>query len=358
MLGGAGADLFILGNSEVYYNDNGTADYALLGTFNSAEGDRIQLFGIAGDYTDYTLQENVSGLPAGTAIYSNSGSELIAVVDGVTGMSLSDTSQFSLVDGGNKTLTGSSGNDSIDGGEGNDVINGELGNDSLTGSTGNDLLNGGSGSDILEGGTGHDELNGDAGDDTLRGERGNDILNGGAGDDYAEGSRGADIIDGGEGDDFLSGGASRDNITGGSGNDTILGGNDHDQLNGGGGDDIIDGDNGNDTLTGVDPTAAQPGNNEIDTLEGGAGTDLFILGDGQVYYDDNGTADYALIGTFNSAGGDQIQLYGNSLDYTLQENVSGLPAGTAIYTNSGSELIAVVDGVTGMDLESSDFSFV
>ena len=91
---------------------------------------------------------------------------------------------------------------------------------------------------------------------------------------------------------------------------------------------------------------------------GGTGADLFILGDGKVYYDDNGTADYALIGTFNGAEGDQIQLYGNSLDYTLQENVSGLPARTAIYTNSGSELIAVVDGVTGMDLESSDFSFV
>ncbi|WP_094674163.1 CAP domain-containing protein [Hydrocoleum sp. CS-953] len=230
----------------------------------------------------------------------------------------------SLVKGfpGNDTLTGISGDDSIHGGVGNDVLNGELGNDYLIGSKGDDILNGDGGNDLLNGGTGNDIINGGTGNDTIKGYTDNDILNGDGGNDLLNGGPGNDIINGGTGNDIIKG-----NI-------------------------------GNDTLTGVDPTAVQPGNNEIDTLRGDAGADLFILGDGQVYYDDNGTADYALIGTFNSSEGDRIQLYGNDNDYVLQENVSGLPVGTAIYTNGGSELIAVVDGVTGMSLSNtSQFSF-
>ncbi|NET17112.1 MAG: hemolysin [Okeania sp. SIO1H6] len=259
---------------------------------------------------------------------------------------------------GNDTVYGAAGNDTIGGGEGNDILYGEVGNDSITGWTGNDQLDGGSGNDTLQGGDdldtlnggdhadtlkggNHaDELNGDGGNDLLQGQAGNDILNGGDGDDTAGGGKGDDIIDGGAGNDYLTGWKGNDDITGGTGNDMIRGGT---------GNDIIRGGDGLDILTGVDTSVAQPGNNEIDTLEGGAGADLFILGNGQVYYDDNGTADYALLGTFNSAEGDRIQLSGNIDDYSFGENVSGLPAGTAIYTNSGSELIAVVDGVTGMN---------
>ncbi len=92
-------------------------------------------------------------------------------------------------------------------------------------------------------------------------------------------------------------------------------------------------------------------------MRGGAGTDLFILGDGQVYYDGSGDADYAIISTFNSAEGDRIQLYGFKNEYNLQENVSGLPEGTAIYHN-GTELVGIVENVNGMNLNSSEFSFV
>ena len=93
-------------------------------------------------------------------------------------------------------------------------------------------------------------------------------------------------------------------------------------------------------------------------MDGGADADadLFILGDGQVYYNHNGTVDYALIRSFNGTEGDRIQLYGSISDYTLPENVTGLPGGTAIYSNGGSELIAIVKGFIGIDL--SHFSFV
>lgn len=259
---------------------------------------------------------------------------------------------------GNDTLTGSSGGDSIGGGAGDDVLNGEVGNDSMTGWNGNDLLNGGSGNDILQGGDGLDTLNGGDNADTLKGGNDADELNGDGGNDFLQGQAGNDILNGGDGDDTAGGGKGNDIIDGGAGNDSLTGWNDNDDITGGTGNDILQGGDGLDTLTGVDPTAAQAGNNEIDSLRGGLGADLYILGDGQTYYDDNGTADYALVGTFNGSEGDRIQLFGNSSDYTLQENVGGLPAGTAIYSNSGTELIGVVDGVTGMDLNSSEFSFV
>ncbi|MGD1805012.1 CAP domain-containing protein [Dapis sp. BLCC M126] len=260
---------------------------------------------------------------------------------------------------GNDILNGGDGDDTAGGGAGDDIIDGGIGNDSLTGWKGNDNITGGSGSDTLLGGDGLDTLNGGDHADTLKGGNDADELNGDGGNDFLQGEAGNDILNGGDGDDTAGGGAGDDIIDGGIGNDYLTGWNDNDNITGGTGNDMIKGGDGLDTLTGVDPTAAQPGNNEIDTLEGGAGADSFILGDAQVYYDDNGTADYALILTFNSAEGDQIQLSGNISDYDLQPNVSGLPAGTAIYSNSGTELIGVVDGVTGMDLsDTSQFSFV
>ncbi|NET46604.1 calcium-binding protein, partial [Okeania sp. SIO2B3] len=203
----------------------------------------------------------------------------------------------------NNTMYGSDNNDYMRGGSDNDVINGEGGNDILIGNSGDDILNGGLGNDILKASPGNDILNGGLGNDILNGGSGNDILNGGSGNDILNGGRGMD------------------------------------------------------TLTGVDITSAQPGYNQIDILRGNADADLFILGDNsQVYYTGNGINDYARIDTFNSAEGDQIQLPGSIGDYTLGEDVSGLPKGTAIYNND--DLVGIVNNVRNMDLNSSDFSFV
>ena len=78
----------------------------------------------------------------------------------------------------NKTVTGTNGND---------ILNGDVGNDTLYGQSGNDTLNGNDGSDILWGGDGNDILNGGNGNDTLWGNSGYDILNGGAGNDILNG---------------------------------------------------------------------------------------------------------------------------------------------------------------------------
>ena len=265
---------------------------------------------------------------------------------------------------GDDTVSGGDGQDTINGGAGDDVLNGEVDNDLLMGSTGNDQLNGGSANDTLKGGDGIDTLNGGDNDDTLKGGNDADELNGGNGYDSLKGGNGIDILNGGDDYDTLKGGKDADALNGDAGNDELYGQPGNDVLTGGTGNDILKGGQGADTLIGVDLTATQPGNSEIDILHGGSGADSFILGHaqvGQVYYDDNGTEDYAMILGFNGAQGDRIQLYGSISDYTIEKNVSGLPTGKAIYSNNDNgdnELIAIVRGLKGMDLDTNQFNFV
>ena len=265
---------------------------------------------------------------------------------------------------GDDTVSGGDGQDTINGGAGDDVLNGEVDNDLLMGSTGNDQLNGGSANDTLKGGDGIDTLNGGDNDDTLKGGNDADELNGGNGYDSLKGGNGIDTLNGGDDYDTLKGGKDADALNGDAGNDELYGQPGNDVLTGGTGNDILKGGQGADTLIGVDLTATQPGNSEIDILHGGSGADSFILGHaqvGQVYYDDNGTEDYAMILGFNGAQGDRIQLYGSISDYTIEKNVSGLPTGKAIYSNNDNgdnELIAIVRGLKGMDLDTNQFNFV
>ncbi|MCE6966975.1 calcium-binding protein, partial [Cereibacter sphaeroides] len=82
-------------------------------------------------------------------------------------------------------------------------------------------------------------ITGSTGDDYLQGASGASTLAGGDGDDTIEGQGGADVLDGGTGDDDLTGGAGNDSLTGGAGADT---------LDGSAGSDTIWGDAGNDLI--------------------------------------------------------------------------------------------------------------
>ena len=134
-------------------------------------------------------------------------------------------------------------------------------------------------------------------------------------------------------------------------NDTILGLAGNDTLNG---------NEGNDILQGSSLTTA----GEIDNLTGGIGADTFVLGTpARVFYDDNndttdGTSDYALITDFNP-NVDIIQLGWSKDKYILGAVPEGLPDGTGIYLDKlgeeQDELIAIVQGVTGLDLNQSYF---
>ncbi|WP_419914588.1 calcium-binding protein [Hoeflea sp.] len=73
-----------------------------------------------------------------------------------------------------KTITGTDGDDRLDGGRGDDILYGGKGDDFLVGGDGDDIVYGGKGDDMLFGGKG---------DDTLYGGRGNNYFDGGAGAD-------------------------------------------------------------------------------------------------------------------------------------------------------------------------------
>ncbi|HEY9844796.1 MAG TPA: hypothetical protein V6D03_01205, partial [Candidatus Caenarcaniphilales bacterium] len=209
----------------------------------------------------------------------------------------------------------------------------------------------------------------------LYGGAGNDQLTGG-GDDKLDGGPGNDIL---EGDDQVLFGSLQDILTGGPGED---------QLNGGSGSNILKGGEGNDVLSGsFDNLFYRFADEEfyrsedgkvkvVDTLTGGPGADQFILGDAYVFYTDEespftGASHYALITDFNPtqdiiqlAGTASPRLPGTPADYSLSATSGSLPAGIAINRQVQEQdkivdnLVAIVQGVTELNLESSYFRFV
>lgn len=95
----------------------------------------------------------------------------------------------------------------IEGGEGGDTLYGASAEDDyveyLYGEDGDDSLTGSYGDDMLDGGAGNDALSGQGGDDLLIGRGGNDGMAGGADADLLLGEDGNDVLDGGVGDDCL-----------------------------------------------------------------------------------------------------------------------------------------------------------
>ena len=184
-----------------------------------------------------------------------------------------------------------------------DNLTGTPGNDTINGLDGDDDLFGDAGNDSLVGGEGNDDLDGGLGADTLLGESGNDFFSFGAGAKLVDGGEGSDRISldfSNESEDFiftytengsqttgsfLDGtvvqNVERVGITSGAGNDLInvsatvntisddlVGGSGNDTIIGGSGDDDIFGDAGNDSLAGGEGG---------DNLNGGEGNDIAIF---------------------------------------------------------------------------------
>lgn len=165
------------------------------------------------------------------------------------GTQCSTVASISFVGGGGKDtidLTGldvSSGTSyEFSGLTGGDIsVDGGAGVDSILGSAEDDSLLGGAGDDVLDGGSGADTLRGGADSDTVRGGSGSDFL--------ASTSDGTSETN--SSDDFLSGGSGSDDVYGGVGDDDLHGGSDNDFLYGGVGNDNVMGDVGTDTVMGA-----------------------------------------------------------------------------------------------------------
>jgi len=130
--------------------------------------------------------------------------------------------------------------------------------------------------------------------------------------------------------------------------------------------DIITGTNTAELISGVPIGSTLRGSGSLDRLTGGGGNDLFLLGDAQGrFYDDGtpglGSTDLALLTDFSA--GDKIQLHGSSADYRLVSGRHNRIAGVRIdaVAPGAPETIGFVQGATLASLNLADatqFTFV
>ncbi|HVI33393.1 calcium-binding protein [Phenylobacterium sp.] len=273
---------------------------------------------------------------------------------------------------GNDTLLGGQGDDRLSSGGGVDFINGNLGNDYIEGSG---LLLGEDGADVIVAGTsGVNSVRGGDGDDRITasslssqggvagaenliwGDQGNDVLIslsperdelfGGVGDDtiQSQGNRlgVGDLLDGGDGNDSLAAFAGGNTLSGGEGNDTLSGGPGASRLEGGVGIDLLTGGTGADFLFGGDggDTISDPGGQNV--IDGGGGGDhITVSGPGA--------------GTVAAGDGDDTVTAVDS--HTVEGGLGNdkLTGGSRISGDAGDDTLAagaastVLDGDAGLD---------
>jgi len=100
--------------------------------------------------------------------------------------------------------------------------------DIINGTTGEDTILGGNLGNVISSGSGRDSVDSGNGDDAIYLGAASDTLNAGAGDDTADGASQEDIMNGEAGNDSLIGGSGNDTINGGADADTLSGDNDDD----------------------------------------------------------------------------------------------------------------------------------
>jgi Ca2+-binding RTX toxin-like protein len=208
------------GLTEVFMG-NGGSDY-----IDGGQGyDRV-------DYTTSTsavvVNLELGQAQDGIVINGVVGEDTLVDIEGVRGSAFNDTLTGSDADF--ESFEGREGNDSIDGKDGIDradyehakagvVVNLQTGS-ATDGYGGIDkLINI---EDVRGSLNFNDSLTGSAGDNRLQGLGGNDTLNGGDGDDWLEGGAGNDSLLGGAGDDLLDAGSGADVVDGGLGLNTLV----------------------------------------------------------------------------------------------------------------------------------------
>ena len=253
----------------------------------------------------------------------------------------------------------------ITGTGGNDTLNGGSGNDQIFGLGGDDILNGNGGNDQLDGGTGADTMNGGTGNDTYFVDDAGDVVNENSGEGtdtvrvaglaaYALTANVEKLINTGSGTFTGTGNDLNNDMTGGSGADTLYGGNGYDQLYGGNGDDFLYGGADGDLLS---------GGTGADYMEGGTGDDVYIVdnaGDSVVEASGEGTDDvYTSLATYTlgadvenlyyNGGAGNFTLTGNTLDNIIfggggNDTLSGLDGNDTLRGQTGNDTLSGGDG--------------
>lgn len=298
--GGNGVDTIYGGNgTDVLYGELG--DDSVSG---SAGNDTIyggdgadRLFGISGTNTLHGGDGNdvLFGGTGTDELNGNAGNDNLRGDSGNDTINGGDGEDYAHGQGGNDIINGDADDDILLGGDGTDTLTGGSGADLILGEDDNDTVNGGDGEDRLYGGAGDDTLNGDADADRIVGSDGNDILNGGAGDDSISGNQDDDTVNAGTGADLVLGGPGADRLNGDDGADRIFGESGADYITGGNGDDRLDGGDDNDRIYGeadIDRIWGRDGNDGLfggigsgDTIIGNAGSDRFMIWDGDIMSD-------------------------------------------------------------------------
>ncbi|MEP3299605.1 MAG: M10 family metallopeptidase C-terminal domain-containing protein [Pseudoruegeria sp.] len=283
------------------------------------------------------------------------GGETVNLIENAVGGGGNDTIKGNE---GANTLLGNGGDDTLSGAEGKDRLAGGGGNDDLIGGGGDDLLFGWTGEDTLTAGQGNDQLYGSDGDDLLFGGAGNDTLFGGAGADQIYGQAGQDVLEGGDGNDHLDGGVDNDilrgnggddNLNGGGGHDGVVGGGGNDDLNGQWGNDWIYAGAGNDTLNGGQGIDTLYGSTGNDILTGGADADYFIFVSGNDQILDFAEEDFIRV--------DDVLWSGTLTVEDLIDDYGSLSNGDAVF-DFGSGNTLTISGIIDLDSLENDLFIV
>lgn len=239
---------------------------------------------------------------------------------------------------GSDTLTGGDGDDGLYGGNDTDSISGGAGGDSISGGNDDDSVFGNDGNDLIFGGAGNDFLVGGSFDDMPSEQVGSgcDTVYGGAGNDRIYGLQDDDLLFGGVGNDFFGAGIGNDLIYGGAGDDRTQSSNGDDSLFGGAGNDVL-----------TDGLGA-------DVYFGGAGSDAFVYQlDDDVDRDQGGpTSTYGVgddrIVDFRLAEGDRI-VFNLDLGNVVVSNVIDDGESTAFVLSHGE--VVTAQGFSGQDFQ-------
>ena len=163
--------------------------------------------------------DNVTGLESIVFVNTTAADTMRLDLSAIT----TSTDSSVTIDGSALTTTG----DNIDlnnggGGTTSYVITGSVGNDNLEGGAVADTISGGSaGNDTVTTNAGNDSVTTAGGNDSVSGNTGNNHIVTGAGTDTITATTGNDTIDAGAGNDAITGGTGMDKLTGGAGADTF-----------------------------------------------------------------------------------------------------------------------------------------